>query len=765
MKKILSAILILSVIITTFSGVLITDVSAANVNISTRTDVNFTNDSTAPDGRRIDYIFGLPTYSSTAKLTSKILVNTGAYYATGHKYDVSNVTGSTSLTATETYGPTHFADVSVINNVLDINKEMVKYDFIASTLQDESYNVQKANTNILKTAAANYARMPVLTLLQRESSNLMTNYTVTYDMSTAVSDNTKSSVYTFYAYTQNATTTNTDSDILTIQLADISTITINARDIVSENGIPHKIDVVLTSDGTNRYCHLYIDGVDKYVKSVATAHTVNSQLQSRFNIISLATTTSDTVSDTDWYITNIDDTQTSFITTALTEVNAGLVSSPNHTSATVSSSYNSVDYITGVTSAVDYKLKTALETKDAGDKTITLTEREYKNPASIFDTTISNPTVKLVSKTTGDEVDVSSATVTMENYILKVNGIYVDVNYVSDTTILYTSDEDGFMSPSNSYAALTTGNGINLKSQDITVGKYTPDSTKTNFLFKHSDIDVSSDYGKYFVYELSLYLDATNGGTFDNMRLGSSGSNAILGDCHFKPAFGEYNKWTRIQFVVGLDETNPIVEMWIDGKKVATDTPTAAFGNQPYIRFAESSGNLPIIYMDDVKVYTTLTKPNFSITTLGNTDNYTIDADNKTVVAYNDTIENIKATISNSEYTIVKIYRTIDEQLTEVTEGNIAIGDIIGMVKETNDNIYFEYYSVTDINYIKESDGTYSTSVQGILVGELIKLTTGNTSVTPVLSNDTVKIKAFVFDSLVSAIPQCKHLEVLLTSK
>lgn len=277
--------------------------------------------------------------------------------------------------------------------------------------------------------------------------------------------------YTLYAYTQDTATEN-----FSVQLnnggSSIGAISIPAASLYSKNGIPHKIDVYMWSDSADKYIAndnsgSYIYNADEklYVMAVvdgaAMAGSIastaeygssdvtnlsknqkSSVILTSFVNFNPAKKTSYTFKGSDWYIShrgnedavtltrdNMDDTSFSEIV-----INGGTATFTAKT-----------DNVYGVDANVDKALEVALTKAIGSDRIIGIYEEVYNNPASIF---TGETNVKLVEKSSGNEVAVANIPedATMADYLLMVNGVYVDTEIVEKlinvgNVITETSDE------------------------------------------------------------------------------------------------------------------------------------------------------------------------------------------------------------------------------------------------------------------------------------------------------------------------------------
>ncbi|MBR5517764.1 MAG: hypothetical protein IKV86_01905 [Clostridia bacterium] len=453
MKKVLSMLLVLTLVVTTLMGTMVMEANAA-------TDDKVTNYEITDNGSKITLRFGskeLPTSGLNA-MNGFVL---GDWYANGYTYSEEDIDAFYAGTATTIYGtptPTvNFLSANVVEHPLADN--IVKYDFKPVTIEDglnaaKNYAVGKEKTWFGATGlitgetahSANYSRIsafPLIdTAINKQDEIGDNNYsfsTITKDGAIATNTNSTAYVLSFYAYTQNVGSGVGQTIFFDIRSTSSGGFSLYSDDLVSTEGIPHKVDIVLSSDGTKLYKHYYVDGVEiRKGSSQSISGAVSFQPRFNINTFTGANGVSEPISDTDWYMPYYT-SKTTFELVSQADLNNELIIVPNYTKVDRSATVRTDDYITGVIDSLDADIKAALETITPGDKIVEISEANYNNPASLF--TGDASTVKLVSKTTGEEVAVADATGTMDDYYLMVNGIYIKVNKILP---YYKSDVDPF---------------------------------------------------------------------------------------------------------------------------------------------------------------------------------------------------------------------------------------------------------------------------------------------------------------------------------
>lgn len=459
MKKFLSMALILTMLVTTLMSVTIVDVSAVSATDFAQTIKITPATETTP--RKIEYTFGLsglPAVKDTDRPLAQSTNSyaTGEWWMTGYTYDkVLDAENVTNIDATGTYPSQKIATVSDINNPLDPTNggNMSKIAFEKATLKDDTYTAN-GSTGTLKNVAgtavstitANYFRFmlmgedlakdyagPTTTINTFNKSDSF--QTVSKADVQAMIDSGSAYVYTFYAYTNTKDVNNkimfkahqTGSQRGNIYIPE-SFIYSDAAATDGSKGIPHKVQYVLSGTALtkgNLFYHIYVDGVEM-ASGIASTNNLTGSFHLTFaRDFNFSGSASINVYKADWYVSKAPDGLSAPTLMTSSELADELIVVPNLTSNTQSTTYRTDDYITGVNSIVDANIKTALETTTPGDKYVEIYESAYNDVTKFIDTTVVNPTVKLVNRATGAEVAYADATGSMDNYYLKVKGVYI----------------------------------------------------------------------------------------------------------------------------------------------------------------------------------------------------------------------------------------------------------------------------------------------------------------------------------------------------
>ncbi len=459
MKKILSIILVFTMIVTTMMGVMIVDVSAVST-ADFSTTIKFTP-ATETTPRKIEFTFGvsgLPAVKDTDRPLAQSTNSyaTGEWWMTGYTYDkVLDAENVTNIDATGTYPSQKIATVSDINNPLDTTNvgNMSKISFEKVTLKDDTYTANGSTGTLKNTAGttistitANYFRFMLMgedpaddyagptttinTFSKSDSFQLVSKADVE-----AMATNSNAYVYTFYAYTNTKDVNNkimfkahqNGSQKGNIYIPE-SFIYSDAAATDGSKGIPHKVQYVLSGTALtkgNLYYHIYVDGVEM-ASGVASTNNLTGSFQLTFaKDFNFSGSSSTNVYKADWYVTKAPEGLIEPALMTANELKDELIVVPNLSSAAQSTTYRTDDYITGVNSKVDGNIKAALETTTPGDKYVEIYESAYNDVTKFIDKTVANPTVKLVNRTTGAEVAYANATGSMDNYYLKVKGVYI----------------------------------------------------------------------------------------------------------------------------------------------------------------------------------------------------------------------------------------------------------------------------------------------------------------------------------------------------
>ena len=459
MKKFLSMALILTMLVTTLMSVTIVDVSAVSATDFAQTIKITPATETTP--RKIEYTFGVPKLPAKANTDRPIAKEansfaTGEWWMGGYTYDKAlDAQNIVNIDATGMYPKQKVVTVSYVTNPLDTvnGGNMTKIAFENVTVKDDTY-IANGKTNILKDSAgnelsrisANYFR---LSLMGKDHdanysvpSDNISSFTRIDSFASVAKANLLSMfnegnayVYTFYAYTNTKDVGNSivfKTHNNGSQRGDLSFpesfVYSDAAAVDGSKGIPHKVQYVVSGtalDKGNTFYHLYIDGVEM-AKGVANTSTISTALQVLIcKDIAFSGSDNRKFYRADWYVTKAPENLISPVLMTANELKDELLVVPNLTSATQSTTFRTDDYITGVNSYVKANIKTALETTTPGDKYAEIYESAYNDVTKLVDKSVANPTVKLVNRTTGAEVSYANASGSLDNYYLKVKGVYI----------------------------------------------------------------------------------------------------------------------------------------------------------------------------------------------------------------------------------------------------------------------------------------------------------------------------------------------------
>ena len=442
-------LLVLTLVVTTLMGVMVTDVSAVSMNRDANT-------------KEITLEFGGATLPSKLGAYNKFSV--GNWTVWGYNYDAAAVKEWIAAGATGTIAGTpttkhNFLETDIVANPLDrVTGEMTKYDFKAGSFIDGTralYNgLTSAERKVVFTyktdgsISSNYSRISVFPQKMKgdaKDSSYSWKTIPLADMKATSADNTAYK-FTFYAYTENRTTGSVGGQV-DFELRNFSGgnvgLPIKSACLVSNEGIPHKVDIVLTADANgNSFAHFYVDGTQVQSSEMSAGGaeaTAAVDFQPRFALSPSSSAL--TVAETDWYITQFG-AQTGFTAISRDELSKELIVVPNYESLDRSTTYRTDDFVVGVDSDTDAAITKGLKVSGAGTRKANVYESKYNNPASMFTGETTN--VKLVDRTTGAEVAPADATGTMDNYYFMVNGIYVLPAKVADPLPYYKSAVDPF---------------------------------------------------------------------------------------------------------------------------------------------------------------------------------------------------------------------------------------------------------------------------------------------------------------------------------
>lgn len=428
MKKFLSMLLVLTMVVTTLMGTMVIDVNAMKVTGNGGEDIN----------------------TRTWNLDMDISGSQRTTMATG-KWTVE------PRLAAE--GETVPYDLGEITQVSNLGKTYWHMDFDVAYKEADDTNATTAAYARFRTDSTNPSAGATTSEGCQTEIKLTTAQLNGAVGGTTAEDSTitRGGVirYTFYAYSQVKDTT-----AFTVQFANpsssLGSINIKSADLYSENGIPHKVDVYIWSNSADQtvmgakaagsgneglYFNVVVDGV-KSIGNTSCAESATNlyngtgfMVQPFLNFAPVGNTKSGATYKftSDWYASN-DGAEYEFLTRENLDDESfvNITLKDTYTSAfkdgaaiTVA---NKEDNITGVVASVDEALEAAVvktwsSTTSASDRVATIFEARYNNPESIFTGEATN--VKLVDKTTGAEVAPADATGTMDDYMFMVNGVYV----------------------------------------------------------------------------------------------------------------------------------------------------------------------------------------------------------------------------------------------------------------------------------------------------------------------------------------------------
>ena len=442
MKKILSMLLVLTIVASTLMGVMMVDVSAAKVTGGAGEDLN-------------NRVWDVDMTSSGTGFTVRSVMGTGKWIL--HPKKVAE-------------GGQESYDLGNVTLVQNLGKEYWRMDVNAFTyLEGDADNRVNANYVRFETDGTN----PGVGQAATDNADTKLTKISTSDFNSTVCGTTAEDgavtygnvlKYTFYAYSKKA-----DGQHFTIQLSNpsssLGTLELKASDLYSPNGIPHRVDVYVWSNsvdgkvagsnsttGLNENESIYFAAVMDGSKTLSTNYcqeTAKNLYQATKNIsiqpyllFQPTNKTSYNFPGGDWYVSHdgnigfevktrsnfaaesfrnftIKDTYTTAVSDGKNWKNSGVKSG----------------VVTGVDATVATELNAKLTDNKGGvDKEITLKSKYYNNPAAMF--TGEETNVKIVDKVTGAVVAVADATGTMDDYYLMVNGVYVKVNpWVFETVV------------------------------------------------------------------------------------------------------------------------------------------------------------------------------------------------------------------------------------------------------------------------------------------------------------------------------------------
>ena len=423
MKRIISKLLVLTIACSTLMSVMLNEVSAEDPTAPTKTSVKVVEDENSAEGRKVTVQMGsqyIPTGSTS--ITSRVGNILGSVYVQGYDYGNTTLTdeGVSSLVANGTTTPAHILDVTEVSFA---GLKGVKTDWKKATIKDETAKTQEAKV------AGNYLRIMPLAYNMNQTKKFGSNVFKNVALEDHATMTAAGAIrFTFYGYTQNVD----ESKGSEVTINSVSTPSFNASNLVSERGIPHKIDLVYTKNkkdvATARYrLNVFIDGVSVlYAVSDSGSYAgseIETSIYTSLNLDAATFSGSLGTGNTDWIMFYDNTEEMNYTVTTTAELNKELLITPTYNS--VSNTFRTDDYITGVTSDVTTAIKTALETTVPGDKVVEIEASAYDDVTKIVNITVAEPTVKLVDRITGEEIAYSDANGSMDKYYFMVNGIYV----------------------------------------------------------------------------------------------------------------------------------------------------------------------------------------------------------------------------------------------------------------------------------------------------------------------------------------------------
>ena len=470
MKKFLSMLLVLCMIFTTLMGTMVVDVSAS----VTSSVMTYTiTEGTAADYSDRKIVVDMPTESSAAGMTTMIY---GDWRINTPYYDASKTDAENEGT---------FIDIGSFTKYDALGMEFVRFynpETKSISITDTESKFNYNNSNIYYRFSPDTAVAARKSTEENFASGTPSIAQLTEaDVNANVADGKKVAHYSFYAFANSAGGDLTLHFLRDSGSSGISTITVSAADIVSENAVPRKIDVLLYADcgdsdlfdgATYTNVKVYIDG--KYYKAVHT--TVNAkatflELRTYLEMKMHQKGTDDVISISspakDFYV-GFKDAAFEYITRD--EASAESFETINYKSYTNAGTVRD-NVVTGVNSEIDTELETLFTTTANGtDKTIELYESVYNNPLAIYDTDNSTDSnVVLVDKATGDVYNESNipAGKTLDDLYISVNGVFVLAKSVADPAFVKNGNDITY-----------TFNGEELKGFDVGNWKLSNGTTK-----------------------------------------------------------------------------------------------------------------------------------------------------------------------------------------------------------------------------------------------------------------------------------------------
>ena len=446
MKKIISMLLVLTIVVTTLVGVMVVDVNAMKVTGGKGNDIN----------TRTWNILMNKEYGQRAAMATGNWTVTPKQAADGVSvpYDLGRITQVPNLG--KTYWHLEFKDIDY-----------------------KDANNDNAATSVYARFRTDYTN-PDLGVTNAEGADDLIPKIDIADFNNIVGGTTEGEVttygdmirYTFYAYTNNKDTA--DFTILFSHPdSEIGSVNIPALSLYSENMIPHKVDVYVWSNSVDKivggsgkegskkeavYFNVFVDGIQSVATNYAAETKANlfnaTAFRAQFFLNFKPTTSTKNggvykFKGSDWYISHDGNKTHKRVTRANLDDDyfAEIKVKDTYTNNTMANGAvfdvtNKKDNIKGVKADVDAALEAAVVTQAGKDRKAVIYNEYYTNPASIF--TGEETNVKLVDRKTGAEVAPAEATGTMDNYLFMVNDVYIVTEAIPDPPKYVTAQVQSF---------------------------------------------------------------------------------------------------------------------------------------------------------------------------------------------------------------------------------------------------------------------------------------------------------------------------------
>lgn len=446
MKKFLSMLLVLCMVVTTLMGVMVVDVSAATsikLDEATRTFTVTLDDKNVNSSSTGTYVLKPQTPVGDQTTYPLGTVNTETLYGNwGYKLNLNSMT---------------YKDAAATSTV---NARYLRLRADVKEPTSGDLNSKKTNFN-----------------LGAEIANSLT----ATEFNTALGNSNKKVLhYSFYAYSSEG------AQDYTVQFncdgSNMISNVLKATDLLSEDGIPHKVDIyvwssskddiIISNDSTARkakeylYMMTLVDGsiksatgnsANEYSENSSGKENTNSGLIKdptaeksviKVNLFMLFNPIKNTVATTgytfkggEWFVSAGDTLE--FLTREEADDELFGTFEWKNSFANTTFTAKSAGFITGMDTKVASDLETSLTSTTAGTKKLSLYTAYYTKPSNLF-TDYASSNVKIVNKD-GEELDADavSALTTLDNYLLEINGVYVvPVEMKEGTTELYSLDYD-----------------------------------------------------------------------------------------------------------------------------------------------------------------------------------------------------------------------------------------------------------------------------------------------------------------------------------